>query len=336
MQEIHDDIVIRFEQRISPNVLRDAMRNARNAWPIYLVLAVWLALATIWCGEPRWLLARTFGFPQFVVFTTPKLKSATNPTTSGAPAQTPESALGAPEKTPECDTKYHSEDPSDGSSPDCMAVSQQTASLDVPTAIYFNVAMLSTVGASDISPKNHSARIVSVLDSIAGLVLLGLVISMLSASLGQDRDATSLFGPVRRFFQRYGPARLRSVGSHTEGRQPLPLATLRKPLSDLSDLLCKTSSIGSHDTGLRFVPLILELLSSHSFEPTPEHEVWSAALGMARSIVQREGYPKSLSAADIEQLSEALKHLATTILMHDLGQKLSNDKKDDDMQVKKI
>lgn len=75
-------------------------------------------------------------------------------------------------------------------------VSQTVAGFDASPAgllraLYYNAAMLSSVGAADFTPFNTASRVVALLDSIAGVVTLGLVVSLLALSLDQRPDGQS-------------------------------------------------------------------------------------------------------------------------------------------------
>lgn len=62
-------------------------------------------------------------------------------------------------------------------------------------AVYYNAAMISSVGASDLVPFNRAARVVSLLDSFAGIVVIGLVVSLLSLAFDQRDADGNVAGP---------------------------------------------------------------------------------------------------------------------------------------------
>ncbi|NWK76855.1 two pore domain potassium channel family protein [Aquitalea sp. LB_tupeE] len=63
-------------------------------------------------------------------------------------------------------------------------------SINLATALYYNTAMISTIGAADIAPVNYSARTISLIDSFMGVFLLGIIISLICKTF--DGNASDL------------------------------------------------------------------------------------------------------------------------------------------------
>jgi hypothetical protein len=68
---------------------------------------------------------------------------------------------------------------------------------DIGRALYYNASMLTSVGAPDITPASEGARAISLIDSVLGVVLLGLIIGMVSTAF----EATKDDGKVKTFLK---------------------------------------------------------------------------------------------------------------------------------------
>lgn len=60
-------------------------------------------------------------------------------------------------------------------------------------SMYYHLGMLSTVGVSDLTPINFTARLFALLDSFFGLVLLGTLVALIGRSF--DGETTVFVGP---------------------------------------------------------------------------------------------------------------------------------------------
>lgn len=71
-----------------------------------------------------------------------------------------------------------------------------------PTALYFNAAMLTSVGATDITPLNRPARAVSLIDSAVGYLLLALIMSVVALSFEGTTSIgrTNILGAMMAWF----------------------------------------------------------------------------------------------------------------------------------------
>jgi voltage-gated potassium channel len=74
-----------------------------------------------------------------------------------------------------------------------------TEPLGKTTALYFTVTVFATVGFGDIVPKSEAARIVTTVQMLADLVVVGLVVRVLlgAARASRERSAPGRRGRLR-------------------------------------------------------------------------------------------------------------------------------------------